>query len=695
MTPAPRASARQPSDGLLRVIRGLATASDPQAAVSDILREAMAAAGAVAGGIYVPDRAHGLVALATSSPQLARDPGQLPMRVASLRQPVAFNRRDQLASLVPARAPYGAAVGVPVLVGGGGVGALVLYGEHGLSASAGAAATVYGDLLAVTLRIGRVERDANIHQKGLGTLAEVGRRFTGVLDVEDLLGRVLDGAESLLGAIGGFVCLFEEDTGTLQLGLFRWVSRDAVRGVMAHEGFRDLLRENSPRLVRNVSEDAIFAPLALAANEPVSLVSVPLRTERTSTGLLVAMVPDHHGIEGEHLSLAASFGDQAALAILGAELHATVNRKEAEMSAVVSSIDNPVVVIDPASRFMVINPAAESLFALTSDFDRGTPVTGRITPAELEEFLLTGWGVREFDLSWPVPRTYRASVHELRNREHVVIGRVMVLMDLTRERELEQMKGDFVSVIGHELRTPITVIKGFVKTLLKKGDKMEAPQREKVLETMASQTQRLERLIEDLLFVSQVETSRPPLLLEEDEVVSVCRRVVTGLKEEWPDRIFHLETTHDLVPMVVDVAKLEQILRHLVENALKYSSDDVWLQIFMEEEEVQFDVLDTGSGIYSGDLGRLFQRFGQIDSGLTRAQGGTGMGLYICRRLTEVQGGRIWVESQKGKGSTFHVAIPRGLEVGATMVALPQEPAAPPLQDPIDSFLQTDAFFTL
>ena len=94
--------------------------------------------------------------------------------------------------------------------------------------------------------------------------------------------------------------------------------------------------------------------------------------------------------------------------------------------------------------------------------------------------------------------------------------------------------------------------------------------------------------------------------------------------------------------------------------------------------DVRFDVVDTGIGIYSGDIPRLFQRFGQIDSGLNRAQGGTGMGLYICRRLVEVHGGRIWVDSQLGKGSTFSFAIPLGLEPG---VAYAVTPAAPTEED--------------
>src|SRR5256714_2357583 len=522
-------------------------------------------------------------------------------------------------------------------------------------------------------------------------LAETGRSFAGLLDLPDLLGRILDRAERLLGAVGGFVCLIDEETGSLRVGLFRWISREAVVAVMGRPGFAAVLREPEPRLVPDAGADPVYSPLADGVEERVSLVSIPLRAERAAAGLLVAVVPDPSAIEPEHLSLAGSFADQAALAVVGTDLYAAVGRKEAEMSAVVASLDNPVIVVDPAGRFLTINPAAEHVFNLSGTFDRGKPAQGRLEPPELEEFLLSGWGVREFELTWPAPRTYRASTYELRDRSQEVIGRVMVLVDLTSERQTEQMKSDFMSVIGHELRTPITVIKGFVRTLQKRGSVLAEEVRVKTLERIASQTLRLERLIEDLLLVSQVETSRAPLFLEETNLVELARRVLVDLKDEWPDRRLHLETTHPAVSLVADATKVEQVLRHLVENGLKYSNDDVRVRLHDEGAEVHIEVVDRGIGIFSGDIPKLFRRFGQIESAMTREQGGTGMGLYISRRLVEVHGGRIWVDSQLGQGSTFHVALPRAVEESEVQgvaqseqgALAPQFEASPGSLDPV------------
>lgn len=659
---------RNPFDAIMRISRRLAIGSDTHATVIEILRECVQVTGATAGGIFVSDHSRGLVPLATSSAALAREPGPLPARVAASQQPVHVHTREQVRAVVPPSLAAQAVVGVPLRDGRGAPGAMVLFGERQFGPQALSVVTVMADLVSALLRSARVEHEIGAHQRGLGTLADMGRSLAGVIDLEELLGRILDGAESLLGSVGGFVCLVDERDSSLRLGLFRWVQRDAVRAVMSHAGFREVLREVTPRLVVDASRDPVFAPLAPAAADRVALVSVPLHAERGQAGILVTVVPEPSSIETEHLSLIASFADQAALAILGAELHEEVWRQEAEMSAVVASIDSPVIVIDTAGRFLTINPAAEQLFHLTSDFDRGKPVAGRISPPEVQEFLLSGWGSKEFRFEWPMPATYRASANDLRNREQRTIGRVMVLVDLTREREVDEMKSDFVSVIGHELRTPITVIKGFIKTLLSRGDRLTDEMRSQALDTIAAQTRRLERLIEDLLFVSRVETHRPPLHLEDSEIVELCRGVMAELRAEWPDRGFHLETTKVSVPLVVDVAKAEQVLRHLVENALKYSEEDVWVRVVDAEEEITLEVVDTGVGIFSGDIPRLFQRFGQIDSSTTRGQGGAGMGLYICRRLVEVHGGRIWVESQLARGSTFYVALPKGLTVGASSV---------------------------
>jgi signal transduction histidine kinase len=242
-------------------------------------------------------------------------------------------------------------------------------------------------------------------------------------------------------------------------------------------------------------------------------------------------------------------------------------------------------------------------------------------------------------------------VRRVHSAEGRVLGRIMVLDDITTEREAAQIKADLVAVMGHELRTPLTIIKGYVRTLLRKGDEIDDKARSMALTALDTNTERLERLIEDLLLMSAIETSKPRLHLEPIDVAGVAAERVT-------DRIQVRRPRGELV-VQVDRPKLDQILNHLLDNAVKYSEGVVVLDVTDKGEDVEIAVTDSGPGIFSGDIPLLFERFQQLDGTSTRAHGGTGIGLYICRRLVEALGGRLWCESRLGVGSRFAFTIPK------------------------------------
>lgn len=156
-------------------------------------------------------------------------------------------------------------------------------------------------------------------------------------------------------------------------------------------------------------------------------------------------------------------------------------------------------------------------------------------------------------------------------------------------------------------------------------------------------------------------------------MAEALREAVDKLRSTAPDRAIILDCAYGRLGVSLDRAKIEQILDHLVDNALKYSEGQVEIALTVKDEEVHISVTDHGVGIYSGDIPRLFQKFGQIDSTSTRSHGGTGLGLYICKRLVEVHQGHIWCESQMGRGSTFTFSLPMNLadEQGATQSANP------------------------
>jgi signal transduction histidine kinase len=215
-------------------------------------------------------------------------------------------------------------------------------------------------------------------------------------------------------------------------------------------------------------------------------------------------------------------------------------------------------------------------------------------------------------------------------------------------------------MIGHELRTPLTIIKGFAKTLMKRVPNASVEEAMDALSTIDAKAMQLERLIEDLLYVSRIEAREASLRVETVDVAQLVRTVADDVIEQHAERELTLDVPVDLM-WPCDEMKVSLVLRHLMENALKYSEapEPVIVRASDEGENLRIDVIDKGQGIVSSDIPHIFERFRQVDGSSTRAHGGTGVGLYLCAQLVRVHGGRIWVDSTWGKGSTFSFSVSR------------------------------------
>jgi signal transduction histidine kinase len=504
--------------------------------------------------------------------------------------------------------------------------------------------------------MGRTERTAAELESVRGASVRLARS----LDVEAVASSALTEAMSLAGTGSGFLCLAGGDERPLELARYRGLSPDALRQVLEAPGFRTVLRSAEPRRVTRAGLDPVFAPLAREiGSADLALLPLPTPAGRPG-GLLVLALPESR--DPISLRPLAAFAVEAGLAIANATLYREVRRKEEEMEAIVFSIALPMVLVDERGCFLTINPAAAETFRLSPEFEIGQPARGKLGDS-LERMLLDDEGdtAREVVLDdGGQARMWRAAASSV-GLGRSPGGRILVLDDVTAERELEQQKADFLAVIGHELRTPLTVIKGFASTLVNRGDVLDTETRTDAVRTIFVQSERLERLIGDLLYVGRIETSRAPLHLAWDDVVAVCDSVVEEFRRRAADQTISLEHAAAQIPLQMDRVKLEQVLYHLLDNAVKYSERGAPVRVIVEEEAeaVRVTVEDKGVGMFSGDIPRLFRPFGQLDSTSTRRHGGTGIGLFICKTLTDAFGGRIWAESLIGKGSRFHFTVPR------------------------------------
>ena len=237
---------------------------------------------------------------------------------------------------------------------------------------------------------------------------------------------------------------------------------------------------------------------------------------------------------------------------------------------------------------------------------------------------------------------------------------VSTIVDITRSQELDRAKEEFVSIVSHELRTPLTSVRGSLG-LLAAGDRGSFDDRQRRLIDIATgNVERLARLVDDLLDIERLQAERSPFDVREVEAADAVRISLDAIGEFAESNGVRLAMGTCSGNVVADLDRVVQILTNLVSNAVKFSplGSLVTVSASPEDDTVVFTVEDHGRGIPSGKLDDIFERFVQVDASDTRDKGGSGLGLAICKDLVERQGGRIWVESELGRGSTFSFTLP-------------------------------------
>ena len=370
-----------------------------------------------------------------------------------------------------------------------------------------------------------------------------------------------------------------------------------------------------------------------------------------------------------------SFAYFASTAIENAQLYQAVADKNQELETILSGIGDGVLVVDADLRVMLMNPVATRIFSLQAPPPNGAPLPESIRRQPIYDLLEeirvapNDFQMQEIDLA-PLGsdqlRTYQALATPLMVGQ-TLQGIATVLRDITTQKELERMKSNFLSVVSHELRTPLHAIKGFVNIILmgKTGPVSEI-QRD-FLETVQEQTNNLQRLIDDLLEFSRLESGRVTLRLQPVDIPVVIEAVVEKLSLAAHSAHVTIinRTPEDLPTILADPWRLEQVVTNLVDNAIKFTpaQGQVTIDAVDLGDYIQVSVADTGIGVPAEQRERIFDRFYQVDGGANRQYKGTGLGLTICRHIVEHHRGRIWVESAPdGPGAVFRFTIYKGLE---------------------------------
>jgi two-component system phosphate regulon sensor histidine kinase PhoR len=341
-----------------------------------------------------------------------------------------------------------------------------------------------------------------------------------------------------------------------------------------------------------------------------------------------------------------------------------VTREKEQLSAVLERMVEGVLVVDVKGTVLLANHRLREFYGASADI-AGRPLLDSIRDAELDDIVARASQTdevvaHELTVDGALPRTLSVYAARFPSGGARRAGTVVVFHDVTELMRLENVRRDFVANASHELRTPLAAIRGFAETLLGNGELAETDRRS-YLEVIDRHAQRLGNIVSDLLELSKIESRKSRLTPQALDAGDVARELV----QDWEPRI-HEQRIHVAVReegdtrVWADRQALEQVLSNLLDNALKYSEADAQVEILVKgaEGRVSIQVRDTGIGIPSDDLARIFERFYRVDKARSRALGGTGLGLSIVKHLVQRMEGTVRVESELGAGSTFSLDLP-------------------------------------
>jgi len=344
----------------------------------------------------------------------------------------------------------------------------------------------------------------------------------------------------------------------------------------------------------------------------------------------------------------------------------TIIRQRQEQEAVLASMVEGVIAVDSRSRVISLNRAATKLLGMDPAFVLQRNINEVVENPDLQWFITRSLAASEtiegeINLQGDKPRFLQAHGTTLKDPQGKAFGVLIVVHDVTRLRQLENARRDFVANVSHELKTPVTSIKGFVETLLE-GAILDPEHAGEFLKIIGRQADRLGAIIEDLLILSRIEqeTEQGKIHLVGRKIKSILKAAIQACntRSEGKQIDVSLSCSDDLRARV-NGPLLEQALINLIDNAVKYSDPGslVAVEAGKEDGQVVIKVRDQGVGIAQEHLPRLFERFYRVDPSRSRKVGGTGLGLAIVKHIAQAHGGKVGVESSPGQGSTFSMYL--------------------------------------
>lgn len=508
-------------------------------------------------------------------------------------------------------------------------------------------------------------------------LLEISRALNQELDLDALLGRILRISIEMVAGHAGLIALRSQD-GEWRIAVSISLPAAFLKYIEPYladipPNPRDPQTTELPEISRILKQLTFAASMGL-----VSSVGLPLIARQKVVGVIFIFREYADIFSANDRALLSAFADQAAIAVQNAQLYSQISKEKQRLDALLDSAADGMLILDQVHQVERCNPAMARMLGIKSEEIIGKSHKDVIrwqNPPQgitLETAEAGGWPLTphaqlyvEGDMkrtspspSMPVGITYAPLLTE----EGKLLNIIATVRDISRFRQAEELKTTFVSIISHELKTPVALIKGYVSTLRREDARWDRHIVQDSLQVIEEEADRLTVMIENLLDATRLASGGMALKRSDVSLSELARRIAQRLQIQTSQHTIKSEFPENFPVVLADESRMEQVISNLVSNAIKYSSKgDIIISGQVRPEQVVVCVTDEGPGIAPEDIPHIFDRFYRAPD-LARQTKGAGLGLYLARSIVEAHGGRIWVDPESGKGARICFSIPISFE---------------------------------
>jgi PAS domain S-box-containing protein len=510
-------------------------------------------------------------------------------------------------------------------------------------------------------------------------MVEIPRTKLEQVNLEATLELILKNAVKALKGSAGVVAVWSEAERCFVIGASHGLDSKALAQLrpLLDEAIPDLtLSRESYNLLSELNPGATL-PLSKQGTRQNPIVALPLQIADKSIGLIYVLRPlEARAFSRENRAMLEAFAEQAAIAVQNARLAHLLAAEKHRVESILETSAEGIVNIDGQRRVTDFNLAMERLTGqpregvLGRECFRVLNLRNRqgqsLCNTQCPILMSSNESSRTFELQGTIQTIDEKDIDVAMTYSVVYtpegkpINAVINVRDISKLREVENLRETFLSMLGHELQTPLSIIKGYTSTLARSDSKWDLEALHNSLQAIEAESDRLSSIMNKLLLASRIAAGTPALTMEEVQLSSLIGKVVRRLQAMTTVHSFQIEFEPDFPPVYADPALMEEVLTNLIDNAIKYSPKGGKITISGRNvgKEVRVTVADEGIGIAKEDMERIFERFQRTDRSLVRKVKGIGLGLYICKSIIEAHEGRIEVATRVGNGSQFTFTLP-------------------------------------